>query len=125
VSAAVVYDYFLGWPENVADGVRRSYGQHCRRIGFHSKVGITNDPFRRWREAYQRAGWRKMVVIYMSSSHKHVCQLERMMVDRLSDELSVSTGYYYNSTGGGGGRRPARGPYFLYFVLAPKYARII
>jgi hypothetical protein len=96
----------------------------ARHGGFHRKIGITNDPERRWREYYGPYGWHEMHVLYESSSHDHVCALEREFVRRFDGALMRSPGYPWNSTGGGGGRKPTSGPYYLYLVRAAKYARL-
>lgn len=113
-----------GWPSQVEHRVRRKVGALARHGAFHRKIGITNDPVRRWKQAYRHHGWVQMHVIYQSSSHVHVCSLEQMMVQRFFDDLMTSPGYYWNGTGGGGGRKPTAGPFFLYLVTAPKFARI-
>ena len=120
----VYYNQYTGLPGKVSDGIRRSIGAYSRWGAFHRKVGITNDPIRRWVQAYRHNGSKSMIVVYESSLHTHVCELERMMTGRFFDNLMVTPGYYWNATGGGGGRQPHNGPYYLYFVLAPKFARI-
>ena len=119
-----LHNAITGWPDQVESSIRRSIGQLCRHGSHHQKVGITNDPQRRWNEAYGPNGWEAMFILYKSSRHEHVCTLERRLVDRFEDGLSLTGGYYYNRTGGGGGRKPSIGPYYLYVVNGPKYARI-
>lgn len=120
----VYYRAATGWPEYVQGVINLKVGALARHGAFHRKIGITNYPERRWRQAYRHHGWVQMHVIYRSTSHDHVCDLERRMVNRFYDDLMRSPGYYWNSTGGGGGRKPLNGPYFLYIVTAPKFARI-
>lgn len=123
VAEQVLYDTRTGWPSQVLESLNRSVGAHSRRF-FHCKVGISNDPERRWREAYRPKGWHKMHVLYESSSHPHVCMLEAMLVARFFQRDDVLKYWYYNAVGGGGGPKPRSGPYYLYLVSASKYARI-
>ena len=120
----VYYRDITGWPSNVGRILNCKVGALARHGGFHRKIGITNYPERRWQQAYRHHGWVQMHVIYKSSSHARVCELERQMVDRFRGELMQSPGYYWNAQGGGGGRRPRNGPFFLYVVTAPRFARI-
>ena len=116
--------YYTGNPLVVESQLRRSFGRVGREWP-HRKVGITNDPFRRWREAYRDFGWKEMRLVYRSAIYDDVRVLERMMVKWLDETGSFSSGYFYNATGGGGGRNPTTPPpYYLYFVLGPPYARI-
>lgn len=112
-----------GFPVAIAARLHRKVGG-LSRYSFHVKVGITNDPYRRWQQAYRHHGWRKMHVLYRSSSHKQVCTLEARLIERANGGLVSSPGWYWNCTGGGGGRKPSCGPYYLYVVVAPKYARL-
>jgi hypothetical protein len=120
----VYYRDITGWPSNISKIIRLKVGALAWHGAFHRKIGITNYPERRWTQAYRHHGWVQMHVVYRSNSYEHVCELERMMVDRFRDEIMLSPGYYWNGTGGGGGRKPYDGPYFLYLVTAPKHSRI-
>lgn len=120
----VFYDYVTGWPSVVQSSLNRKVGALCRHGAFHRKIGITNDPSRRWRSAYRGYGWLWMNVVYESSSHDHVCQLEYDFIERFRAQIMRSDGWYYNAVGGGGGRKPHNGPYYLYLVTAPKFSRI-
>jgi len=120
-----VYERWLtGWPNTVETRIRRKIGALQRHGAFHLKVGITNRPAVRWRNGYRKHGWVEMHLIYRSGSHEHVCDLERRMIDRFGAGLMASPCWYYNLIGGGGGPKPRYGPYYLYIVTAPKYARI-
>ena len=118
----VVWDHFItGRPATIASTSRRKIGALCRYHGYHHKVGITNNPEVRFlRHAVN--GARTMHVLYESSSLDNVRELERVLLAWLP--IRTATGVYYNATGGGGGRVPKSGPYYLYVIGAPKYARV-
>jgi len=65
-----------------------------------------------------------MDVVYCSRSHRHVCKLERALIDRFFERDEHLSYWYYNEVGGGGGPKPSKGPYFVYLVSAERYARI-
>jgi hypothetical protein len=109
MSDRVSYNYLTGWPQEVVSDVVRSIGAYTRRDrvrGF--KIGITGDPERRFREAYAHA-YRKMAVVYQSSSIENVSQLECLMIEH-NRELAD------NIIAGGGGSY-GNSPYYLYVVV--------
>lgn len=120
----VFFQCIAGHPEEVLAQLNRQVGQLARHWGYHRKVGITNRPHRRWREAYRYNGWEYMTVLYESPLHEHVCDLERAIETRFREGVTTSPGYFYNATGGGGGRKPNGGPFYLYLVTAQRHARI-
>lgn len=120
----IVYRCLTGWPNAITKHLHYRLGALYRTGVVHMKVGITNDPSRRWREAYRHNGWVGMQVVYQSQSHRHVCVLEQLMIKRLDSQLMKSQPYYYNQVGGGGGPKPRAPPYFMYVVTAPSHARI-
>jgi hypothetical protein len=72
------------------------------------KIGITNDPIRRFGiyvDAYD-----EMILLYRSRSINNVSDMEAMLIDHNRD-LAM------NRTGGGGGNIGRTGPYYLYVVL--------
>jgi hypothetical protein len=121
----VIWSIETGWPNSVAPILNRKIGALSRHIGFHSKIGITNDPVRRWRQSYHSYGWYRMYVIYKSTSHAHVGDLESLIIQRFRSEMVKSPGWYYNKVDGRGGRIPQQGPNYLYLVVAPKWSRIL
>jgi hypothetical protein len=124
-SMSVYFDEMLqGTPSQILSRLARKIGAHARHGAHHQKVGITNNPQRRWSTGYASKGWHRMSVIYVSRSHKNVCQLEDILIQRFRSGLSSTKGYFYNLRGGGGGRPPRTGPYYLYLVNAPKHSRI-
>jgi hypothetical protein len=114
-----------GWPTGALASLRKKTGALGRSgRAYHAKIGITDNPERRWVQAYRPAGWQRMHVIYRSSSHKLVRQVETLLIDHALS-VSQSAAWYYNSRGGGGGRTPSGlGPYYVYVVTAPRWARI-
>ena len=71
------------------------------------KIGISNDPIRRWNEAHRKT-YDDMIVLYGSNSIDKVSTLEVALIERYAmrcDNLIA---------GGGGNIGPA--PYFLYLV---------
>ena len=110
-----------GRPITAETILRRKVGALARHRGFHQKVGITNDPDRRWRQAYAPIGWHDMHVLYSSSSHSNVRALEKALIEWL--DVRSADAWFYNEVAGGGGRAPSAGPFYVYVVNAPKYAR--
>lgn len=105
----IIYNYFTGRPQDVVSDVLRSISAYTRvdRVSAF-KIGITNDPERRFREEY--AGWySKMAVVYRSSSKENVRQLERELIEH-NREIAD------NIISGGGGR-DSNPPYFMYVVM--------
>lgn len=112
-----------GHPTTVLTRLRRKVGALGRHGGFHLKVGITANPESRWSRGYAQYGWKRMVLVYQSQSHDHVCTVEKALVRHLP--FTRSRGWYHNSVAGGGGRKPSmEGPYYVYVVWSPKYARV-
>lgn len=118
----ISYSALEGWPDQVESALRRKLGQISRHQGFHQKVGITNSPENRWKQAYAGQGWQSMIVIYKSRSHSHVADIERRLIDWF--EYSSINRFYYNQCGGGGGRIGEFGPYYVYVVNRKKYAKL-
>ncbi|MBC7930638.1 MAG: GIY-YIG nuclease family protein [Rubrivivax sp.] len=105
----VEYNYETGWPNNVVSGVLRSISAYTRQDrvrGF--KIGITNDPERRFRDGYAHA-YHKMAVVYQSESLENVSELERLLVEH-NRELAD------NIISGGGGNY-GDPPYYLYVAM--------
>jgi hypothetical protein len=73
----VEYNFATGRPSEVVSGVLRSISAYTRQDrvrGF--KIGMTNNPERRFRDAYAHA-YHKMAVVYQSTSVNNVAELER------------------------------------------------
>ena len=76
----IVWDRLVtGSPVQIEGTLRRKIGALGRHRGYHQKIGITNDPKRRWRH-YVPLGAHDMHVLYRSSSLANVRHLERALV---------------------------------------------
>jgi hypothetical protein len=105
----VVYNHVTGRPEDIVSDVLRSISAYTRRDrvrGF--KIGITNNPERRFRDGYAHA-YHKMAVVYQSTSLKNVSELECLLIEH-NWELAD------NIINGGGGNY-GEPPYYLYVVM--------
>jgi hypothetical protein len=105
----VFYDIVTGRPGDVVSSVLRSLSGYTRidRTRWF-KIGITNNPERRWREAYAE-NYDEMIVLYQSSSITSVSHLEIELVEHNRDLAD-------NIVGGGGGNF-GKPPFYLYIVL--------
>lgn len=102
----VIFSPETGWPQAVVTSVSRrisAYTRSDRVNGF--KIGITNNPERRFRDGYAHA-YPKMAVVYQSSSLENVSELERLLIEH-NYELAD------NIISGGGGNY-GDPPYYLY-----------
>lgn len=76
-------------------------------------IGITDNPYRRFRE-HKFKGFKRMVVLYRTSSAKYEKNLEKELVEyyrsKYSDKLM-------NNKGGGGGRFGQNKFKYLYLLL--------
>ena len=103
IDGNVTWNHTSGWPSELANLRHRVSGY--LRGAQHFKVGITNNPIRR---AKQHDKWGneydEMVVIYWTTSKKHIKELERSVI---ADYPGSD-----NACGGGGGAQS--GPYYLY-----------
>lgn len=105
----VIYNYFTGHPQNVVSDVLRSISAYTREDRVTAfKIGITNNPERRFKEAYDHY-YSKMAVVYKSTSINNVAELERELIKH-------NKGLADNINAGGGGRE-GRPPYFMYVVM--------
>ena len=105
----VVYNFFTGHPQDVVSDVLRSISAYTRADRVTAfKIGITNNPERRFKEAYDHY-YSKMAVVYRSKSINNVAQLERELINH-NWELTD------NIISGGGGRE-GKPPYFMYVVM--------
>jgi hypothetical protein len=72
------------------------------------KIGITNDPWRRFNQAYARY-YDEMIVLYKTASINNVSRVEAFLVNHNWEVTD-------NAIAGGGGHI-GESPYFLYVVL--------
>jgi len=108
-SVILEYDYWTGHFTDVIESLNRSMGQY---IAWNNKVkvGITNDPERRWQDhAKTRPRWKRMVVKYRTTSIKKTRDLEWYLTEVYWDYLD-------NRVAGGGGMI-GKGKYQYLYVL--------
>jgi hypothetical protein len=105
---SVYDDSVRGRPEYVLPLVRRKLSAYTRVDKVSSfKIGITNNPLRRFRQVY--AGlYNKMVVLYCSPSINSVSIVEYELIDHNWE--------FADNVIAGGGGRIGTPPYFLYVV---------
>ena len=109
-NAMVKYDYYTGFPANVLNHLARDVTRIANR-STSIKIGITNEPERRWLQHSQRYPWDQMIVIYGSTSLAFVRDIERELIDYTFDwDESL------NFVGGGGGNFAA-GYQYVYVLI--------
>jgi hypothetical protein len=105
----VIYNFLTGHPQDIVSDVLRSISAYTREDRVTAfKIGITNNPERRFKEAYDHY-YSKMAVVYRSTSINNVAQLEHELIEH-NRELAD------NIISGGGGRE-GRPPHFMYVVM--------
>lgn len=105
----VIYNYQTGHPNTVVSSVLMLISAYTRVDRASSfKIGITNNPENRFKQAYAIA-YDQMAVVYQSSSIKNVKELERLLVEH-NRELCD------NIIAGGGGNY-GEPPYYMYVVI--------
>jgi hypothetical protein len=107
---SVHYDYNTGRPSSILSTVIRrvSAFTRCGQVDCF-KIGITNNPERRWRESYKEV-YDKMLVVYCSKSRNHVTRLEYEIVNHNWDHCD-------NVRAGGGGGIAKDSSYFYLYVV--------
>lgn len=110
---SIKYDDWTGWPSNLEGSFHRRVSAYVRNCDENNyKIGITNNPERRFRE-HKRSGYNKMIVMYRTSSWKSAGDME----DRL---IEYCEKYSANLVRGGGGSY-GDPPYFLYLIIKDEY----
>lgn len=105
---SVFYDLSTGKPADAVRLVRRRLSAYTREDKVaRFKIGISNNPERRFATAYGK--YDEMIVLYRSTSIDSVSEMERQLVEH-NRELAA------NRIGGGGGDF-GEPPYYLYVVL--------
>lgn len=114
----VTYNEWTGWPSNLE--LKKCLGQYLRQGHHHHvKVGITNDPVRRFKEHKKVYTWEKMVVFYKTVRYENATEVERLLINHL--EESNAEFVHYNKREGGAGKIPESGPYYVYLLASAKY----
>lgn len=105
------WNWYSGHPSIALPSMRRALGQYLRQAS-NFKIGLTNDPERRWYERYQY-DWDQMIVIYRTTSWRYVAEIEDALIqygwDRYLDRS-------WNQYSGGGGVREGFSEYWVYIV---------
>ena len=104
--------YWTGGVHYTLPSLRKAVGQYARRNA-SIKVGLTTNPKQRW-WSHQRDGWRKMVVIYKTSSSKFAAIAEKNLIDLGFTNHDKKS---WNERAGGGGLHPGKPMYYIYVVL--------
>ncbi len=108
----VEYNYLTGQPRRIISDVLRSISAYTRSDRVESfKIGITNNPEKRFKASYAST-YDKMIAVYRSTSIDNVSRLEAELIEHnrdLSDNIIA-----------GGGGNIGDPPYYLYVVI--KYA---
>lgn len=102
-------DIITGTPSQILTPLLRKIGGYTRQDRTKRfKIGITNDPERRFNQAY--AGkYNEMIVLYQTDSIDYVSKLEAALIEHNWDLTD-------NQVGGGGGGI-GEPPYYLYVVV--------
>lgn len=115
------YREFSGHKKEVLRLLQKELSLYQR--GQEIRVGLTNNPNRRWGEHRRSARkhnyiWKKMVVVYSSSSHENAAFLERELINFCREKYPLKM---LNKNNGGAGvnnsYRPLSSKYFVYFLL--------
>lgn len=77
----VEYSYYTGWPNEVIRYISITVGIFRLRYQ-RVKIGITNNPERRFCEHQRRDGWERMIVKYETSSIKNANEIEKYFINR-------------------------------------------
>lgn len=105
---SVYYNYSTGNPRIILPEIIRRVSAYTRISNVRNfKIGITNNPDRRWSEEHSFS-YDEMLVVYMSSSIENVSWLEFELINH--NELFCEN----INSGGGGNIGPP--PYHLYIV---------
>ena len=106
----LIYKLCSGWPKDIKRNLAISialYGNYYDKV----KIGITNDPERRFRE-HQRNGWDRMVVRYITTSENHANEIEKHFINRHEWMANIYRGW----SNLGNGRN-----FYVYILLADRY----
>lgn len=109
VNPPVFYDQVTGAPARVGSVIVKRLSAYTRTTNVRRfKIGISNNPDRRFQEAYE-GFYDEMVVLYETTSIDYVSELERILV-------AYNLDYTDNEVAGGGGGI-GEPPYYLYVVV--------
>ena len=75
MEVSVYYDEVTGWPSSVASPIRRKLGGYTRDSKVRRfKIGLTNNPERRFSVGYSTS-FDELIVLYRTSSIDHVSEV--------------------------------------------------
>jgi hypothetical protein len=104
----VEYSYYEGKLSDVDPILTRSIAQY-KRYYSHIKIGITNNPEKRFSQHLRNIEWERMVVKYHTRSINRIRKIEYILVDKFWD---------YNENQVAGGNMPeTTKDYYLYILL--------
>ena len=109
--APIQYDVDTGWPSGL-DTMNYRISALTRRWS-EFKIGITNNPERRWREEYE-GQYDEMTVVYETSSRRNAATLETWLIDYYKAHSSLAEKLNNDRRGGGGPK--GEGWYYVYVV---------
>lgn len=104
----IIYRSITGHLNTVKGTLNRKIGQF-KSQSLKMKIGITNNPERRFKQHLRSGNWDKMVVIYETQSERYIRKMEEFLVERhWYDTVNIAPG---------GGGNLGSGPYFVYLLL--------
>ena len=115
----ITYWYSTGHARNMRAVLARTLAAYARRADW-IKIGITRTPEARFynhqREWPEGEEWKRMVVIYQSSSWRSVCAVEDELI-QYARETSWRDKLWNQRAGGGGCPPRYDGPYWVYLLI--------
>ncbi len=88
----VEYDFYTGWPKYVIRYMSISISLY--RLWYNKvKIGITNNPERRFCEHQNSEEWDRMIVKYETCSVKHANEIEKYFINRHGWLVNSWTGW--------------------------------
>ena len=109
---SIFYNPFTGHPADVCESLNRAIGQYKARYS-KLKIGITGrEPNLRFQEhLHANSKWKKMIVVYETTSTKYANAIEDYLVERHWD-------YLVNKKPGGGSILSSTGVKIVYLLVA-------
>lgn len=112
MAISVEYNYLTGHPSSeVFEALNRSIGQYKRN---HSelKIGMTGQKpeDRAKQHDAKKHGWKRMVVIYQTTSEGNTIEVEKVLIDKHWSDIE-------NEVSGGGGKLREKGLNYIYVLI--------
>lgn len=107
----VEFNHETGHPNVIAETLNRKVGQYLSS-SMAVTIGITGrDPHERFREHLQKdSKWRRMVIIYSTTSEKNANEIERRLVKKFWNKIQ-------NMRRGGGSSLSFCGDNYVYILI--------